>query len=62
MISLGSWRCDAEVVDREVHVWPARDTIAHVLRGLSCPCRPRLELFLNGNRAVTHNSVDGRSR
>ncbi len=42
------------------HVVPNNDLKPHTEVGVSCKCRPRVEVVENGNRVVVHNSYDGR--
>lgn len=45
----------------EVHVYPMYDVMVHDLRGLECPCGPKLDFFVRSpDKSVVHNSLDGR--
>lgn len=42
------------------HVYPINDTNEHDTESSTCICRPVVELLINGDILMTHNSFDGR--
>ncbi len=56
------WRAEpSPTAEREWHVHPIDDLIAHELDGHDCACGPRTELHLRG-WLIIHHSLDGRER
>jgi hypothetical protein len=55
-----SWAlADRRNLDRTVHTFPVRDLMRHDFTA-ACACGPRVIHYLNGNRQIVHNSLDGR--
>lgn len=44
------------------HVEPVNDLIKHNIDSAMCWCNPKIWIAENGNKVITHNSMDGREK